>query len=789
MSTLFNGDNSDSDGEIKINTDYAKNYDNWRQKEELNKLKTKYEEVITDDSGSSDDEDDENIEDPQFDREFYKTLACLKKKNPCIYDEGVKFFNNIDISGTAEYESENKRKDKLKKEKAVFLRDYERKIVMEGNGQFSSSEDEDNKQNAKIKIHTYIEEQQEMKDGFKHVLKEESDTDEDTGFLKVKQKTEDDKQKEEESYKKWLKGGNLEIDSQEQEELKPLRDFWTNPNLDENEKFLRDYILNNKYIDKESSDVELDYDQIAHDSDQNLSEDEKNIEKQEEFEHKYNFRFEEPDQEFIKRYPRTMENSMRRKDTRRSQKRAEVRQRKEQEKQQKKEELKQLKALKRKEIEEKIDKLKEITGNNDMHFDNVDFDADFDPNEHDRKMKELFDEEYYAGVEDDVKPEFPDIDEELGIESTWDDYDPKANEIDIDDASHGEPHCEDPEFNMDADYDGNQNLHSELVESTRKSKRKRRSKFATLIATEKPKFDPKQFPSYEEYFDQYYSLNYEDMIGDLPCRFKYRKVMPNDYGLSVEEILMADDKELNKWSSLKRALQHKSEHAEMQEVRVYKQKSSNEMLKRKILKSLYTESEKQEDGNANADEQTTTGDNIDSKKRRRKKTKNSNFNADSTNANTAEEGAAKASEDNTQNNARNIKNDADQDENTREKNVANKSNKWKRKEKLNVDSDSPRPKKVKVDNIKKGSSWVQMDNKIEKGNVETASVDKTALARKKRDRSNKRKLQFNKVKSGKCRLNSDSTDLMMSLNAERLKSYGINAKKFKNKLKYGKRKL
>lgn len=170
---------------------------------------------------------------------------------------------------------------------------------------------------------------------------------------------------------------------------------------------------------------------------------------------------------------------------------------------------------------------------------------------------------------------------------------------------------------MDADYDGSHNLQSELLENTRKKKKKRRSKFATLIATEKPKFDPKQFPSYEEYFDRYYSLDYEDMIGDLPCRFKYRKVVPNDYGLSVEEvnitlaisyraanpkkskvifnlmclhlkILMADDKELNKWCSLQQALRYKPEHIEVQEVRSYKQKASNKMLKRKILKSLYT---------------------------------------------------------------------------------------------------------------------------------------------------------------------------------------------------------
>lgn len=38
MSNIFDGE-SDSDVEIKTNNAYAKNYNNWRKKEELNKRK------------------------------------------------------------------------------------------------------------------------------------------------------------------------------------------------------------------------------------------------------------------------------------------------------------------------------------------------------------------------------------------------------------------------------------------------------------------------------------------------------------------------------------------------------------------------------------------------------------------------------------------------------------------------------------------------------------------------------------------------------------------------------
>lgn len=797
MSKLFDAENSDSDGELKINSDYANNYNSWRQKEELNKLKTKYGELENDPSNetsssesSSDDEEDKNELTEQFDKDFYKTLACLKSKDPRIYDEGISFFKNTnEIQESKEKESKSTKKPK--KEKALYLRDYERKIMLERDGKYSDSEDEDiiKKEKEASKKITYVQEQKKLKDSFKHILEDEEVAD-DTELLKPKIKSMSEKEKEEADYKEWLKGQQLEIDDNEKKDLQPLRDFWNNPNLDTNEKFLRDYILSNKFLDKDSSNVDLDYEQVIHDSDENLSEDEKNIVKQEEFEYKYNYRFEEPDQEFIKRYPRTMENCLRKKDTRRAQKRAEVKQRKEEDKLRKMEELKQLKALKRKEIEEKIEKLKEITGNDDIKFNEVDLDGDFDPNEHDRKMTEMFNEEYYNTPGDDMKPEFPEIDEELEIERTWDNYNP-AEEIlgGNDNEDYNGPHCEDEDFIMDADYDPSKTA-AELGEGTKKRKRRRRSKFAEMLAKEKPKYDPQNFSSYEEYCDKYYSLDYEDMIGDLPCRFKYRKVVPNDYGLSVEEILMADDRELNKWCSLKRALQYKPEHVELNEVRIYKQKAANDALKRKILPSLYKNPEEENDETIQQDADQSSAvnnENVESKKKRKRKKKL--------------QGDVGSAENSVQPNVEcNGISDAKEDEVMVVQNGI-KSGKAKKRKQKKEDSEHPIVKKLKAGNVeesksntentqktkkkKKAKQFASNSTKVQADVNENVAVQSNNKLLKKKDKHKK----FGKANKANSKHKDDrgTNNDIASLNPERLKTYGINPKKLKNKLKYGKK--
>ncbi|XP_037948729.1 protein KRI1 homolog [Teleopsis dalmanni] len=566
--------------ELSTNKEYAKSYNNFRKKELLKKYKDRGLDVSESDfsSNDSDSSEEDDVEDTKFDEEFFKTLASLKSKDPSIYDKNTRFFDHLD--------SDSEETKKEKKSKPVTLKDYERTIILEKGGKFeddSNSETEDVGDRAASP--TIVEEERNIKAEFKKVLgNEDSEDEEFGGIFKKRQKTKEEKDKEEEDYVNWLAGKKDDIEENAKEKLAPLKNYWSSNKLPQSERFLRDYILNKGYENANTNDIPT-YDEIVG-NDTLLSEDEQDLEKQAEFEQKYNFRYEEPDAEFIQRYPRTIENSVRRTDDKRKQKRQEQKERKKQEKEQKMKEIDIIKDIKRKEIEEKIRKLKLVTGNDELGFKDEELDEDFDPDAHDKRMQEIFNEEYYQVDEGEEKPDCPSDIDDLKIED-WDNYNPNCGNND-----DYEPNCEDDDFNMDCDYDpiaAKEQLQQELIENTkgRKGRKRRKNKFKEIIEAEKPPFNPEDEQTYAEYIDEYYKLDCEDIIGDTPCRFKYVETAPNDFGLTIEEILLAKNKELNQWVSLKKAVQIRPDHIEKKDQRLYRLKAKNEELKRKIFKSLY----------------------------------------------------------------------------------------------------------------------------------------------------------------------------------------------------------
>lgn len=478
--------------------------------------------------------DEEEIVDPVSDKDFFKTLSCLKNKDPSIYDNNVKFFSDT---------VKNEKKKKEDGEKSVYVKDYVVGVVDE-------ESDDDSKAPKPL---TYVEEQEATKRFFKNQLNSDSESDGESGetLMKIKVKSEKAEEEEEAEFIQFLKGMKSELGNKEEEkELKPLHDFWNNKNLDENEQFLKDYILNRRYLSEESSTLPFN---------ENLSEDERELEEQAEFEDRYNRRFETEENLQIKRFPRQVEGSLRRKDDSRKKKRAEIAQRKKEEKAKKSQEIKKKQKEKLAEIEERIHKLKEITGNPELGFKDEEILEEFDAEKHDQKMKELFNEDYYNQGEE----EHPGFNEE---DYNWD---------------YGD-------INMDCEGD-NFEEGSKKLTRTKKKKLKKKKAFNDIMDIAKPSFDPNVHNNFKEYFDEYYNLDCEDFIDDLPCRFKYREVVPNDYGLSVEEILMADDSELNKWVSVKKIVKRRPEHIEKNEVKIYSKKAKDEDLKKKIFYSLYSE--------------------------------------------------------------------------------------------------------------------------------------------------------------------------------------------------------
>ncbi|KAI9990211.1 hypothetical protein PInf_021017 [Phytophthora infestans] len=508
---------------LKVNQKFARAFEERKRKEELAMLEKRGINAGDDDDESDSETEDEDGEEltKELDADISKTLRLIRKRDPAIYDSSIAFFKKVEADSDSEEEEEKKSKKK-KGSAPVYYKDLVRQQVMTGDVSGSEEEEEEDGEY----VQTYAEQQVQIKKDFLASLKENdedcSDEDKveeanlDGGLFTVRKKTEGEQKQEDEDYAEFTSKYGTTLKKDEVD----------------SEKFLAHYLSSEGWKDKTVAVPH--YEDIVKEDEEDAEE----LEKAEEFEHTYNFRFEEQGSSVIQTHSRRIDDTMRREDDSRKRKRAERKERKALERQKKEEELRHLKNLKQAEIEQKLKKVARLMGEAEgtAGLKPEDLEGDFDPEEYDKRMQAVFDEQYYDENDDDME------------KPTWDEEEDKelfgGLPVDPDEEMDAEESGEkasdtsgegDNEEEQEQDGDGEEE--GEDVEEE--------------ASPEKMKIEEMQHEK-QKYMDELYSLDYEDLIGDIKCRFKYRQVQNNDFGLTVDEIMAADDKELKQLVSLKR---------------------------------------------------------------------------------------------------------------------------------------------------------------------------------------------------------------------------------------------
>ncbi|XP_039156336.1 protein KRI1 homolog isoform X1 [Eucalyptus grandis] len=548
---LFDGGDSDDENvsKIEINKEYARRFEHNKKREDLHRLQELKKKGLVGDDSSSESGDESSSESSSSldddvdvskaskkDLDFFNALLKVRSRDPSLKEKNVALFESEDSDGDEEKESKD-RKHKL------YLKDVVAKQLIEEGPDF------DDEQTEVTKKKSYSEEQEEMRRAFLEAAEaaEAAEVDGDGGdFLTLKRRDDGEP----------VEGGDGAEFQQKLDEY-----FGRSEALGENEMFLKEFFLNKMWVDKDKKSK-------GHVNEEELEEllkDEEEIEKQEDYE--TNFRYEENAGDRVLGHSRTIEGSVRKKETARKKQRESKEERMKIAEMERKEELKHLKNLKKEEMKQKLEKFKQIAGideDGDCPLDGVDLDDDFDPEEYDRMMKQVFNQKYYNA--DDVDPDFgsdrdedggeiekPDFEKEdelLGLPVGWDESESKDGFVAARERSlrhklndGGEDDSDDDEEEEEEEAEDSDHVpkaQNEETISSEDGKRKRKRKLSLLKRAK------------EAMMEEYYKLDYEDTIGDLKTRFKYAKIKPNRYGLNTSEILMMDDNELNQYVSLKK---------------------------------------------------------------------------------------------------------------------------------------------------------------------------------------------------------------------------------------------
>lgn len=481
------------------------------------KKELREEEASEEESDEEDEDDYGQLLTEDVEHGLNEVLKAIKTGDQRLFDSNVAFFKETDPS-------END--DKKEELKPIFLKEYHRKTLLEGedeeSGNFASVDGEK----------TYVDQQKEDKE---NLIKEmhnaigEDDSD-DEGFLVKKQ-----------------------TDFTEQSKL-TIPVALPDPEKEGGEKFLEAFLENQAWLPNKGEKVDVEY------------EDDGEFDAAaEQFENAYNFRFEDPKATEIISYARSQATMRREKMNSRKRERLKAHERKTEEKEEIKEELKKKKQKKVNLVVDRIKEIREAVGEEISEdrilkiFGDALMNEDFSNEDWDAKMSQIFDDEYYQNDDEElVKPE-------------WDDEVTMAHN-----SSSGEENGDDEKV------EEKEEVEADTVESdmSRKSKKKEEK--------HSKRQEKNKIKEVAEKLVESKTLDILDEVEEERGRgkekkyvFKYREVSPESFGLTYNEILSADDKALNDLIGLKKLAPYRPQEKSAKDKRkITKSKNMREWRKK-----------------------------------------------------------------------------------------------------------------------------------------------------------------------------------------------------------------
>lgn len=544
-------------------------------------------ESLSSSSSSSSEEEDEygDLITEDVETGINQVLQTIKTDPSKLLDPNVKFFEDPEL---IEYN------ETTKKHKPLYITDYNRMQLLEKAKGGKHHEDEEG-ENGSVPFDdqktidgqkSFVTVQKEEKDQLLAEIKKAFDEDvEDDSDSDSDEKEQAENNDDDDFFRK--KEGKRSKNEEDKEEI-AVGGSGSNlpdPNQDQ-QGFLNAFLDLKAWIPKKGDKI-INLDKI------DQTDEEEFDDAVEKFENAYNFRYEDPNggAEIIS-YARNQATLRRLKTNLRKRQREKRQELKRQEDEIVQDLLKKKKTATVNKVMDRLSKIKQAIGGDNINVDDKTIERvfgdsllndDFDDADWDNKMAEIFNEQYY-----EAELEKP----------TWDDDDDDDDEImggDINSDEEDEEEQEEEEEEKEEDNASEEPPHKKSRKDLLKAKKSAKKEKQSLKEKAQAIVEANTLKLMDE-IEEERGRQRENEHGK-EIKFKYREVSPETFGLTTRDIILADDKQLNNFISIKKFAPYRPKELRLKDKRKYTKKKHLQEWKKETFKNLKLPKEIEQNGN------------------------------------------------------------------------------------------------------------------------------------------------------------------------------------------------